>query len=143
MGQIKRNCRLVVLSVFFVGCLGNDREENVRYELFLPVTSIKIPLDGIKPAGNRSQLLITYKVTNSCQQLLQTQLEDKEHNIYSYVVFGIQSQQSGCRQKIEEKNYTFTFLPHKGGKYILKFATGENEDKTYIYKQLEVNIPDR
>lgn len=140
MKLLKYSMSVLGAAVLMTSCLGNDdRGESVLYGN-LAVTEVTVP-EVINPAGQTTELNVTFATTNSCQSFFDFQAFRDNDDPLKIKVAVVGSQRSGttCTDVAGSTKQVLKFTPKTAGNYSLQFWSGkENGDSTYITKDITV-----
>jgi hypothetical protein len=129
-----------VIGFAATSCLNNDDNDYTQFGL-LETTSINYNKDSIKPVGQTTKIMVTYKKTNTCQKFIQFSnlgSSDYKHNIG---VYASQSTGNNCTSEETLETETLKFTPTTEGEYTLRFWKGNKANSNVaIYDSIVLNI---
>lgn len=147
MKTIKKLSTIAVLAILGFGitsCLNTDDNNSFSIDGYLNGTEINVNNDSINPVGQPTNVHITYKTTNSCQEFIAFRvLNNSNDTIHNIGVYGRQTNGSGnCLDVVKTYTKTYKFTPKKAGKNTIRVLAGidpiDNTKNIYIEKTLDI-----
>jgi len=147
MKTIKKLSTITVVAMLGFGvssCLNTDDNNNFSVDGYLNGTEINVNNDSINPVGQVTNVHITYKTTNSCQEFIAFRLLNNTNDtIHTIGVYGRQTNMNGaCLDEVKTFTKTYKFTPKKAGKNKIRVLAGidptDNTKNIYIEKTLDI-----
>lgn len=120
----KKNIFILILStVFFVACSGDDEPECIDYEELATVTNIEAPETAT--VNQAIDVTVTFQVKNSCGEF--ARFEEVVSGTTRTIEVEAIYDGCACAQVITSRTVTYTFTPETTGQHLLRFRTAPND----------------
>lgn len=148
MKTIKKISAIAAIAILGFGvtsCLNTDDNNSYSIDGYLNGTEINVNNDSINPVGQVTNVHITYRTTNSCQEFIAFRdLNNTNDTIHTVGAYGRQSNVGGnnCLDEVKTHTKTYKFTPKKAGKNVIRVLAGvdpvDNKKNIYIEKTLDI-----